>query len=99
MAEGKGDRAIELESPCFSSMGPASFSFSSNSAQPAAGPGDGWWSSPTMPLITTPAFTGRGAKSTPTVLLWTSFPGAVTGKVTLKTPGGTAAGPGNFTVQ
>ena len=25
--------------------------------------------------------------------------GAVTGKVTLKTPGGTATGPGNFTVQ
>ena len=53
---------------------PASFSFSSNSVPPAGGAGDGLWSSPTMPLITTPAFTGRGGKSTPTVLPWTSFP-------------------------
>ena len=36
---------------------PASFSSSSNSAPPAAAPGDGLWSSPTMPVITTPACT------------------------------------------
>src|SRR3984893_2994574 len=56
------------------SMGLTSFSFSSNSAQPVVGPGDGWWSLPTMPLITTRDSTSRGGKNTPTVLSWTSFP-------------------------
>src|SRR5258708_5679631 len=55
-------------------MGPASFSFSSNFAPPVVGPGDGLWSLPTTPLITTRDSTNRGGKSTPTVLSWTSFP-------------------------
>ena len=53
---------------------PAFFRFSSNSAPPVAGRGDGLWSSPTMPGITTPACTDRGGNSTPIPLLWTSFP-------------------------
>jgi hypothetical protein len=56
------------------STGPASCSFSSNSAPPAAEPGDGSWSSPTMPVITTPACTDRGGNTTPITLPWTSFP-------------------------
>ena len=53
---------------------PASFSSSSNSAPPAAAPGDGLWSSPTMPVITTPACTDRGGNNTPITLPWTSCP-------------------------
>src|SRR6202041_549549 len=54
-----GPCACGMAALCFvakpaNSMGPASFSFSSNSAPPAAGLGDGWSSSPTMPLITLP---------------------------------------------
>src|SRR5216683_2886013 len=56
---------------------PASFSSSSNSAPPAAEPGDGLWSSPTMPVITTPACTDRGGNNTPITLLWISFPRTV----------------------
>jgi hypothetical protein len=37
------------------SMDPVSCNFSSNSAPPVAGRGDGFWSLPTMPGITTPA--------------------------------------------
>src|SRR5580693_566527 len=56
------------------SMGPASCSSSSNSAPPAAEPGDGLWSSPTMPVITTPACTDHGGTNTPLTLPWTSCP-------------------------
>src|SRR5260370_28884625 len=56
------------------SMGRASCSFSSSSAPPAAEPGDGLWSSPTTPVITTPACTDRGRNNLPINFPSTSLP-------------------------
>src|SRR5580692_10565102 len=46
----------------------------SNSAPPAAEPGDRLWSSPTMPVITTPACTDSGRNKTPITLPLTAYP-------------------------
>jgi hypothetical protein len=54
------------------SMGPASCSFFSNSVPPAPA-ADRLWSSPRIPVITTPACTDHGG-TMPINLPWTSFP-------------------------
>jgi hypothetical protein len=54
--------------------GPGFLQFLQQLRSASRGPGDGLWSSPTMPVITTPACTDRGGNTTPITLPWTSFP-------------------------